>query len=76
MIMSLPEVVVGHKLKVEESIVGIRDEGEVLSPIDPERQILNVESTEKHHGEQHHGNRHDGAREVHEHSTNQQSKPL
>ena len=46
--MILPEVVVRLKLKVEESIIGVCDEGEVLSPLDPEWQILNVESTKKH----------------------------
>ena len=49
---AIPEVGIWSELKVESSIIGIGDEGEILSPSDPEDEILDVEPSKQHHRQQ------------------------
>ena len=40
------------ELKVESSVVGVGDEGEILCPSDPEDKVLDVEPSKQHHCQQ------------------------
>ena len=50
----IPEEVVSCELEVEQCVVGVGDEGEVLSPLEPKHQVLDIEPSEEHQSEQHH----------------------
>ena len=48
----IPEVGIWSELKVESSIIGVGDEGEILCPLDPEDEVLDIESSKQHHRQQ------------------------
>ena len=43
--VSIPELLVWGELKVQHGIKTIRDVGDILEPLEPRRQVLDVEPT-------------------------------
>ena len=43
--VSIPELLVWGELKVQHGIRTIRDVGDILEPLEPRRQVLDVEPT-------------------------------
>ena len=43
--VSIPELLVWGELEVQQGIKTMRDVGEILGPLEPRRQILDVEPT-------------------------------
>ena len=50
MIIYIPEVVIRSELKVESSVIGVGDEGEILRPSDPKHEVLDIEASKQHKG--------------------------
>ena len=48
----IPEVGIWSEFKVESSIIGVGEEGEILRPLDPEDEVLDIESSKQHHCQQ------------------------